>query len=219
MYIPNPYFKNIPQIGNLILDYIFVEDGYPVLFTCVADERIFLCVCRTLMPIQKWILSEIKLPDLERLIKNEISIKNAFKSYLEGKTCIVKWDKNVASEGYEVIPTSYLVDEQLPTQDVFLDDEDAIVYLEQVKNRIQNSIEKSVQVESDSKGYFVTDVVPFVDVSIAKKDNIGLLYRTRKFQFNAVASPNFSVNDEKVHKTRKNKETVQAASDNIAPAA
>jgi len=219
MYIPNPYFKNIPQIGNLVLDYIFVEDGYPVLFTCVAEERIFLCLCRTLTPIQKWILSEIKLQDLEKLIKNEICIKDAFKAYIEGKACIVKWDKEVASEAYEVIPTAYLGDEELPTQDDFLDDEDAIVYLEQVKNRIQNSIEKSIQVETESKGYFITDVVPFVGVSVSKKDNFGLFYKTRQFEFNTAASATFSVNDEKVDKTRKNDETVQAASDNIAPAA
>ena len=69
MYIPNPYFKNVPQIGDMILDYVFVEDGYPILFTCISGDRLFLCLCRTLTPNQKWVISEINFSDLEKLIK------------------------------------------------------------------------------------------------------------------------------------------------------
>ena len=43
MYIPSPYFKGIPQMGNLEMDNIFLENGYPVLFTCRNKDKIYLC--------------------------------------------------------------------------------------------------------------------------------------------------------------------------------
>ena len=49
MYIPSPYFKGIPQMGNLEMDNIFLENGYPVLFTCRNKDKIYLCICRTLV--------------------------------------------------------------------------------------------------------------------------------------------------------------------------
>ncbi len=223
MYIPNPYFKNIPQIGNLVLDYVFVEDGYPILFTCVTEERIFLCLCRTLAPEQKWILAEIKFRDLERLIKNELCIRDVFKSYTNGKSCIVKWSKDYLSETYEVIPTAYLNDDELPSEDVFLEDAnsdvDAVVYLEQVRNRIQNNLEKSVQVESEVDGYIVTEAVSFVGVGLSREDCFELTYKMRKCKINTIASVNFSINDEMVNEKTANNDIAQVASDHIAPAA
>lgn len=219
MYIPNPYFKNIPQIGNLVLDYVFVEDGYPILFTCVAENKIFLCLCRTLTPEQKWILSEIKFLDLEKLIKNELSIKDAFKSYIHGKSCIVKWNKNFSSETYEVIPTAYLRDNELPSSDIFLEDDDAVIYLDQVRNRIQTSIENSIQVELEPNRYVITDLVSFVGVQFSKEDNYYETYKTRECQFNTIVSTQFSINDEIISLKPINNNISQAASDNIAPAA
>ena len=219
MYIPSPYFKNIPQIGDLILDYIFVEDGYPLLFTCVAKERIFLCLCRTLTPEQKWVLSEIQLQDLEKLIRNELCIKDVFKSYIGGKSCIVKWRKEFVSEQYEVIPTAYLPDEELPSKDIFLDDEDSEIYLEQVKNRIQSIKEKNIQAELESNGYIVMETIPYVGITVSKGDIFELTYRDRKCEINTVDSVNFSIEDCIVEKTKINNEMVQAVSANILPAA
>ena len=42
MYIPTPYFRNVPKMGDLTLDNIFLDDGYPVLFTCTNEEKIYL---------------------------------------------------------------------------------------------------------------------------------------------------------------------------------
>lgn len=136
MYIPNPYFKNVPKMGNLEMDYIFLENGYPVLFTCKNQNRIFLCICRTVIDVQKWVISEINVQTLSNLINNVTSIYEAFKS---GKNyaCIVKWDKVNKQEEYEVLKCSMLSDSDLPKKNVFLDDEgESLEYLNKVKNRI-----------------------------------------------------------------------------------
>lgn len=136
MYIPNPYFKNIPKMGNLEMDHIFLENGYPVLFTCKNKNRIFLCICRTVIDVQKWVISEIDLQTLSNLINNVTSIYDAFKS---GKNyaCIVKWDKVNKQEEYEVLKCNMLSDSDLPKKKVFLDDEgESLEYLNKVENRI-----------------------------------------------------------------------------------
>ena len=88
MYIPRPYFENIPQIGDLTLDYIFIENGYPILFTCCKEEKLYLCLCRTIYEEQKWIISEISYDILTQLIRNELTLYDALKNNF-GKDCLL----------------------------------------------------------------------------------------------------------------------------------
>ena len=44
MKIPKPYFRNIPLIGDLDVDFIIFQADYPVLFTCKIYAIIFICV-------------------------------------------------------------------------------------------------------------------------------------------------------------------------------
>ena len=138
MYIPEPYFKDIPRIGDLSLDYIFFEAGYPVLFTCVNDTDIYLCLCRTVVDEQKWIITEIDLETLEDLINNKVTIYNALKKQ-NSRACIAAWKKeNPNYTSYRVINTELIDDAYLPDTDLLLDDEgESCEYLEQVKNRKQ----------------------------------------------------------------------------------
>lgn len=136
MYIPNPYFKNVPEIGNLVLDYIFVENDCPILFTCKSKDSLYLCLCRTNIGIQKWIISEISIYTLASVIHNRISIYGAFKKD-DNKACIVTWQKGYAKESYTILRANEIKDEDLPDEDVFLDDDgEALVYLqEKIKER------------------------------------------------------------------------------------
>lgn len=118
MHIPNPYFSNIPQLGNLTLDYIFVEDGYPILFTCRNGAKIYICLCRTLSPMQKWIISETSIAILKKLAQQDIPICDAF-TQLGTKSCIAQWSKANPVEQYSVISTSDLSSDDLPDKDVF----------------------------------------------------------------------------------------------------
>lgn len=132
MYIPTPYFSNIPQLGNLTLDYILVEDGYPVLFTCKNEHKIYICLCRTLVPEQKWIISETSISILKKMVQGEIPICKAF-SMLGTKSCIVRWSKDNPVERYSIFSTLDLQKSDLPDETIFLDEddaEDAIDYVE-----------------------------------------------------------------------------------------
>lgn len=129
---PAPYFRNIPQLGNLTLDYIFVEDGYPILFTCRNGKKIYLCICRTVSPEQKWVISETSVEILGKMANREIPICEVFKS-LCGRSCIARWSKDVPVEQYEVFPTSDLQWLDLPGENCYLcedDAEDAVDYVE-----------------------------------------------------------------------------------------
>lgn len=123
--IPNPYFSNIPDIGDLVLDYVFLEDNYPIFFTCKKSKSsLCLCVCRTLMPEQKWAISEVTPSILQQMINREISVSTAFKK-LDSKSCIAKWSKERPEEEYTVFPTCELLDSDLPDKDFFLSAEEA----------------------------------------------------------------------------------------------
>lgn len=124
MYIPKPYFSNVPQFGNLDLDYIFMEDGIPMLFTCRSGSKIYLCVCRTLTPEQKWVISEISIEILDEMVEQKISINCAFKKF-NRKSAIVKWHKGSAKEVCSVFPTVDLHDSDLPDPSLYLDEDDA----------------------------------------------------------------------------------------------
>lgn len=140
MYIPVPYFKNVPKIGNLVLDYIFVENGYPILFVCTAEENdLYICLCRETYGRQKWVVSEINLEILENLIKNKISVYDAFKGH-EGKAALICWSMEELNEEHTIFSSCKdIEDTDLPDKDFYLDDEgESEGYLQQVKNRINN---------------------------------------------------------------------------------
>lgn len=119
MYIPNPYFSNVPQLGNLALDYVFIDDGYPILFTCRNEKSIYLCICRTLTPEQKWIISEVDIEVLKKMVNREIPICVAFKM-LQKTSVIATWNKNNPKELYKVFPTANLLDSDLPRSSFYL---------------------------------------------------------------------------------------------------
>lgn len=135
MFIPNPYFVGVPSFENLVLDYIFLEDGYPLLFTCRSGCKLYLCVCRTFIPKQKWVISEVSISGLEQLVTKMVSVRDAFKAFGD-QSCIVTWDKETKQEDYLLLTTSELSFEDLPTASLFLDDDDlddAQDYVESLK--------------------------------------------------------------------------------------
>lgn len=73
------YFKNIIDIGNLYLKYIFLKfDMEPIFFICVDDrQQLYLCFCSEIREEQRWIISACDIGTLQALIKNEIDIASA----------------------------------------------------------------------------------------------------------------------------------------------
>ena len=81
MYIPTPYFKSVPYFGDLTLDYIFVKDKSPLLFTCIANNNMYLCLCYDNRIEQKWAISPIDVEMLRKSLK---------KAKSEGRTKDIK---------------------------------------------------------------------------------------------------------------------------------
>ena len=221
MYIPNPYFSNIPQMGDLILDYVFVEDGYPILFVCKADENYFLCICRTLRPEQKWVVSEILLDDLKKLIKGEIDIHDAFISNKRGRSCIVKWSASIIKEQYQVIPTLSLDLNEIPSKGIFLDEDETGNYLEQLENRERVKEENNVRMESENKQYVATNIKMFIDISLLKNICYGVDDSVKKYRINTVENVSFFINEETINDSDSisEKKIKNVVKTNIAPAA
>lgn len=143
MYIPNPYFPNIPQLGNLILDYIFVEDGHPLLFVCKNNSKLYLCICRTTTPEQKWIMSEVNIGILLEMTKRKITIADAFRR-ANKISCIAKWSKANPNEQYNVFPTSELQDSDLPNSNLYLSEDDAEDAMDYVEGLILQETNKLI---------------------------------------------------------------------------
>ena len=156
MYIPVPYFKNVPKMGNLVLDYVIIEDGYPVLFVCKNGKSLYLCLCRALRPEQKWIISEVDRKTLEALASRELSISAAFTA-MSTRTCIAKWSKLDPRERYSIFQTSELSASNLPASTLYLNEDDAedmLDYIQSLKNQeeISNYLkgEKHLSIEISS---------------------------------------------------------------------
>lgn len=124
MRIPNPYFKNIPFLGNLVMDYIIFEDGYPVLFVCKNDKnRLYLCDCCDIYAEQKWLIAPVTLKVLRQMFENKITIREVFE-LAEGYCCVATWHKGDLHEKYEIISAGDFQSEDLPEKGAYIDAED-----------------------------------------------------------------------------------------------
>lgn len=140
MYIPKPYFSDVPDFGDLVFEYCFVDDGYPLLFLCRNNQRLYICVCRTIKPEQKWVISEVNIDIILRMLRREISVYDAFK-LLDKKSCIVKWSKEKPVEDYNILQTCELSDSELPKPSYYIseyDVEDAIKSMEELRKELES---------------------------------------------------------------------------------
>ncbi|MCQ2485752.1 MAG: hypothetical protein MJ168_10535 [Clostridia bacterium] len=137
MYIPEPYFKAVPSIGNVYLDYILIEDDYPILFTCTAMDYLYLCLCFNNYQEQNWYLTNITSEELKSLVSGDISFYGIFKHNKIG--CSISWNPNEKKEFYDTMNSTCFLDENLPKDDVFFDkeliDEELEEYLDTLKDK------------------------------------------------------------------------------------
>jgi hypothetical protein len=123
MKIPKPYFKAVPLIGDLDLEYIFLEDLYPVFFTCInSAKKLFICLCCDVIEEQRWIVSPVKQFDILRMLKNRLTLYDLFKCE-EGKRYIITWIKGI--ESTKIVEFIDIPNYDLPNVNEFFDaDED-----------------------------------------------------------------------------------------------
>ena len=158
MKIPNPYFENIPTIGNLIMDFIIYGDDYPVLFICrTAGDKLYLCDCCSVYQIQKWLIAPMSIDRVESLLRNRITIRDCFEK-ASGNCCVATWQLGDMYEKYEIITADRFDERDLPEKNAYIDAgqgeyEDYISLLKNRKfYRTQINIQEKIESAKEDQG-------------------------------------------------------------------
>ena len=113
------YFENVTGIGNLYLDYIFLEFEYePIYFTCTDEsDQLYLCLCSEIRKSQHWIISKCNTDVLQHLINNEIDMAHA----LCVNTYVITIDRDLNGKEYvQKVPVSEIDELDLPKSGIML---------------------------------------------------------------------------------------------------
>ena len=120
MNIPNPYFENVLEYGNLSVEEIFFEDFYLILFVLISkNNQRFLSDCCDIRNEQRWILSSISNDKLIALINNKITVYDAIITSTEHIIAIR--DYQTRHDHFESITLDSLDILDLPAKEEFLD--------------------------------------------------------------------------------------------------
>lgn len=124
MRIPNPYFENVPKVGNLRMEQIVVDYDYPLL-SVLTDEKQsrYLSMCFDTRGSQQWLITPISNESLIQLLTNRIPLDAP---YRESPTNVIHAVRNYETKTetfYELRPAD-IPDENLPAKGEYLDAED-----------------------------------------------------------------------------------------------
>lgn len=172
MKIPSPYFKNLPNIGNLQMDFIIFEMDYPILFTCKDSKgNLYLCVCCEVRENQKWVVSPIEVESLIGMLEDRVTIYDAFASG-NGKRYIVTWGFGYETEHVDVVNFSGIDRLDLPAKGEYLEAEEH--EFDDYIQLLQKSIDSHFIDLTTAVAYIVTSKKPSVEFTLAwnKPQNI-----------------------------------------------
>lgn len=121
------YFNDVPDVEKLYLDEVFFEfENIPILFSCVdIYEKYYLCICSEIRKIQKWVITPISSELLIKMLKDKITIYEAFKESIENK--IIAQYNRATDISYKKVKFVDIEECDLPDKDEFLEDEDSFV--------------------------------------------------------------------------------------------
>lgn len=115
-------FRKIPDFRNIVLDTVLFESRYPVLFTCKNENGLYLFICCFVTSDKsEWIGTKTTYDNLLNLLKNKITIRDAFLNITEQKVVINYDGKNV---DYSVTHKENIPEKLLPSAGEFMDAED-----------------------------------------------------------------------------------------------
>lgn len=115
-------FRKIPMFENLKMDTVLFEGKYPVLFTCTINRDIYLFICCMVnAQLVKWIGTKTNYATLIQLLKNEITIRDAFLGVTDEKI-IINYDGKEAVA--DTVKKNRISVELLPTEGEYMDAED-----------------------------------------------------------------------------------------------
>lgn len=174
-------FIKLDEWGELYIDKILFEAGYPVLFTCINGNRdLFICVCcQNNENGTKWLISKTTAGHVAKMLENGMTIRELFLedeenrfsvNALGGEIEIVKNDKKDWSKDSIYPPKA---NEYMDAEDGEVEEE--IRYFENfdLKYEAFDISDKSYQVRFDSLSDTMPSAVDIV-VSVNVKDTINI---------------------------------------------
>ncbi len=122
----NVYFKNIPYVGDMTLEYVFYAYDEPILFVCTDIQGTrYLCSCCKLS--EEWAVAQVTEKALLEMLDDRIPLDEVFRS-CKGVTFVLRWDGERFHQQPGTIP-----EELLPEPGAFLDLSDAGEYREHIQ--------------------------------------------------------------------------------------
>ena len=114
-------FRKIPMFENLKMDTVLFESKYPVLFTCTINEDVYLFICCMVNEqFINWIGTKMDYKTLIQLLKNEVTIRDAFLAITDEKIMINYDGKELVAD---IVNKDQVPMELLPTVGEYLDTE------------------------------------------------------------------------------------------------
>lgn len=202
----NPFFTNITDIGDLNWEEIIVDDACPIFFTLISNNgKRYISVCCELYEEQRWLISPISNSNLIRMLKNEISMRDAFLTQNEEKCVIAHWSKDDPTLKYDLVDTCDLPDRDLPVDEMLEAEEGEF---EEYIQKIQNSEPESAEDVSIIK---VSNSIIYFNLTTSVLGN--KMFYNEKILEQYVDSKNgiFGKKNAKKHKEIKRKETFKVA--------
>lgn len=179
MKIPNPYFRNVGSIGDLVLEHMIFEAEYPVLFICKDNlDKKYICVCCDIRRTQRWIVSPISNVDLIKMLSDELTLRDAFLTKKSENSYLIEWNPQYPdTETVTPVSVSEIPDKDLPTVGEYIEAEEGeydniiallnneVILRKSVSKKYWNSV-KTEMVEYDNylNAY---EVDPFKTTSIS----------------------------------------------------
>ena len=115
----NVYFSALNELGDLYLEYIFLEfEQEPILFICKDIQgNMYFCLCSDMLDGYVWVLAECSMQSLKELIDKKKSLLEFFRQ----KESLFRIQNNQETDLCEKTTPDKIDPLELPEQEVYLE--------------------------------------------------------------------------------------------------
>lgn len=134
----NKIYFNIPKYGGLYIDYIILEESFPILFVLKNYRNdFFISLCYEIKDKQSWILNKVDIKHLVDLFTGKIDLRNIFLYNKNESKIIINMSYDTKYETIKYVSENNLINMGiLFDESDFLDNEDGeyTEYLRKLNN-------------------------------------------------------------------------------------
>lgn len=189
MNIPKPYFKNVPNYGDLDMEQIIVEYLYPLLSVLKDHQNNrYVCMCFDTRGSQQWLIAPISTDNLVKLLNDKITLDYPFKK-CKSKVIFAERNYETKLETFKLFSPESIPQEYLPEENEYLESEDDEweEYINEIKSNEKlikdNNILKesiSIHIKKDLVRFTISDSDLSHWINCDNYKERTLLYKTKK---------------------------------------